>query len=151
MYKRDIWSFKNSMEVEEKHTGRYGAPGQKREKKKESHSRANQEAEPMDKSEKGTKTDQVEFFGRRLLADIYIQTGRQTKRHGGCQKGHVKSLKQIKVSLQKAGQAVKVDPKDGAGSKRSHTCACDHKPHRRRRSTACEAMEKRTSPHAAVV
>lgn len=34
MYKRDIWTFRDSMEVEEKHTGRYGAPGQKREKKK---------------------------------------------------------------------------------------------------------------------
>ena len=34
MYKRDIWTFKDSLEVEEKHTGRYGAPGQKREKKK---------------------------------------------------------------------------------------------------------------------
>lgn len=34
MYKRDIWIFRNSMEVEEKHTGRYGAPGQRREKKK---------------------------------------------------------------------------------------------------------------------
>ncbi len=26
MYKRDIWTFKDSLEVEEKHTGRYGAP-----------------------------------------------------------------------------------------------------------------------------
>ena len=34
MYKRDIWTFKDSLEVEEKHTGRYGAPGQRREKKK---------------------------------------------------------------------------------------------------------------------
>lgn len=34
MYKRDIWTFRDSMEVEEKHTGRYGAPGQRREKKK---------------------------------------------------------------------------------------------------------------------
>ena len=30
MYIRDRWFFKDSIEVEEKHTGRYGAPGEKR-------------------------------------------------------------------------------------------------------------------------
>lgn len=34
MYKRIIWQLKSCIEVEEHHDGRYGAPGQKREKKK---------------------------------------------------------------------------------------------------------------------
>ena len=38
MYKRDIWTFRDSMEVEEKHTGRYGA-------------------QPVGKSKKSKKTD----------------------------------------------------------------------------------------------
>ena len=33
-YIRDIWEFGDTLEVEEKHTGRYGARGQKREKRK---------------------------------------------------------------------------------------------------------------------
>lgn len=33
-YVREIWEFGDTKEVEEKHTGKYGAPGQKREKKK---------------------------------------------------------------------------------------------------------------------
>ena len=34
-YKRETWEFGSSREVEEKHTGNYGARGQKREKKRE--------------------------------------------------------------------------------------------------------------------
>ncbi len=34
MYKRIIWQLRGCIEVEEHHDGRYGAPGQKREKKK---------------------------------------------------------------------------------------------------------------------
>lgn len=33
-YIRDTWDFGDSVEVEEKHTGRYGAPGEKRQKKR---------------------------------------------------------------------------------------------------------------------
>lgn len=33
-YIRDIWEFGDTLEVEDKHTGRYGARGQKREKRR---------------------------------------------------------------------------------------------------------------------
>ena len=33
-YIREIWDFGSTMEIEEKHTGRYGARGQEREEKK---------------------------------------------------------------------------------------------------------------------
>ena len=59
-YVRHLWDCGETIEIEEKHTGRYGARGQKREKRKK--------ASPEDikgrtsGNESGTeKTDQVEF------------------------------------------------------------------------------------------
>ena len=83
-YIREIWDFGSTMEIEEKHTGRYGARGQEREEKKkatpEEIAKQNQwgryqKAEQVETRAGPEKTDQVEFLSRRLLDDSHIQEG----------------------------------------------------------------------------
>ncbi|MBS4981923.1 MAG: hypothetical protein KHZ72_11385 [Lachnospiraceae bacterium] len=103
MYKRDIWSFKDSMEVEEKHTGRYGAPGQKREKKKKA------TPEQIKKQNQWIKVRKV----RRLIKWNF---------------GEGDYWLTFTYRLTDRPKDMETAPKDGAGSKRSHTCAYDPKP-----------------------
>ena len=70
-YIREIWDFGSTMEIEEKHTGRYGARGQEREEKK----KATPEEIAKQNQWRSQETDQVEFLSGRLLDDSHIQEG----------------------------------------------------------------------------
>ena len=59
-YKRETWEFGSSREVEEKHTGNYGARGQKREKK--ANKGRDHQTEPVEKRTGCSASDQMELY-----------------------------------------------------------------------------------------